>query len=226
MGINKWSKATRDYPQGVKVFSPTANYLVINLSCPNTPHLRDIQRKENLQELLKLVIKARLLFDTEKQRPIFIKISPDLSFEELKEIIDVTKKKECKVDGFIISNTTSDRNLDLHSKNPSEEGGISGKPLREKSTKMIEEVYKLTNGKATIIGVGGISNGQDAYEKILAGASAIQIYTAFFYQGPPVVTRIKRELNEILLSNGFQNVSEAVGKGVKLEKRFRFFFWK
>lgn len=183
-----------------------------------------MQSKENLRELLKVVLKARLLFDEEKQRPIFVKLSPDLSFKELKEIVDVTKWKECKVDGFIISNTTTDRDFELKSEHKTEIGGLSGKPLKEKATQMIEDVYKLTNGKTTIIGVGGISSGQDAYEKILKGASAVQIYTSFVYHGPPVVTRIKRELNDLLIENGYGNVSEAVGKGVKLEKK-RFFFW-
>lgn len=224
MGKNKSSDALHDYSMGVKVFSPTASYLVVNISSPNTPNLRDMQHKENLRLLLKEVVKARLLFDIEKQRPIFVKLAPDLTHDELKDIIDITKRKECKVDGFIISNTTIGRD-NLISKHREEIGGLSGKPLREKSTKMIEDVYKLTNGKMVIIGVGGISNGQDAYEKILAGASVVQIYTSFIYHGPPVVTKIKKELDEILVQNGYRNVREAVGKSVKLEKKFRFFFW-
>lgn len=193
MGKNKWADALRDYSMGVKVFSPTASYLVVNISGPNTPNLRDMQKKENLRELLKEVLKARLLFDEEKQRPIFVKLSPDLSYDELKAIIDVTKRRECKVDGFIISNTTTVRDLNLKSKHAAEIGGLSGKPLKEKSTKVIEDVYKLTNGKTVIIGVGGISSGEEAFEKILAGASVVQIYTSFIYHGPPIVTKIKKE---------------------------------
>lgn len=193
MGKNKWADALRDYSMGVKVFSPTASYLVVNISSPNTPNLRDMQKKENLRELLKEVLKARLLFDEEKQRPIFVKLSPDLSYDELKAIIDVTKRRECKVDGFIISNTTTVRDLNLKSKHAVEIGGLSGKPLKEKSTKVIEDVYKLTNGKTVIIGVGGISSGEEAFEKILAGASVVQIYTSFIYHGPPIVTKIKKE---------------------------------
>ena len=104
-------------------------------------------------------------------------MAPDLTFEELKEIVEVTKRKDCKVDGFIISNTTIDRNFNLQSIHQNEVGGLSGKPLKEKSTKMIEDIYKLTNGKTTIIGCGGVASGKDAYEKFLAGASAVQIYT-------------------------------------------------
>lgn len=224
LGKNKFSDAMHDYPMGVKVFSPTANYLVVNISSPNTPNLRDMQKKENLRDLLKEVHKARLLFDEEKQRPIFVKIAPDLSLQELKEIVQVTKDKECKIDGFIISNTTIDRNLDLKSENREEQGGLSGRPLKEKSTKMIEEVYRLTNGKMKIIGVGGVANGEDAFQKILAGASVVQIYTSFIYHGPPIVAKIKRELNNLLIQNGYQNVEEAVGKGVTLPKK-RFFFF-
>lgn len=225
LGTNKWSDALHDYSLGVKVFSPTADYLVINISSANTPNLGDLQKKKNLQEVLKVVVKARLLFDEEKQRPIFVKLSPDISSEEIKQIIDVTNKKECRIDGFIISNTTADRNLNLKSENQYEAGGLSGKPLKEKSTKMIEEVYKLTEGKVTIVGVGGVTNGKDAYDKILAGASVVQIYTALVYHGPPIIQKIKRELNDILLSNGYKNVSEAVGKGVKLERRFKYWIW-
>lgn len=225
MGKNKWQQdAIHDYSMGVKVFSPTASYLVVNISSPNTPKLRDMQRKENLRELLKAVVKARLLFDEEKQRPIFVKLSPDLSYDELKEVVAVSKEKQCKIDGFIISNTTTDRDFNLKSEHKLETGGLSGKPLKEKATKMIEDVYKLTNGKTTIIGVGGIENGNDAFEKILAGASVVQIYTSFIYHGPPIVPKIKRELVDILNENGYKTVSEAIGKGVKLQKK-RFFFW-
>ncbi|CRK95640.1 CLUMA_CG009098, isoform A [Clunio marinus] len=211
MGRNKWSDPIHDYSMGVKVFSPTANYLVIN-----------IEQRSHLEEYTEEVRKARLLFDIEKQRPIFIKLSPDLNYEELKEIINVTKKNKYKVDGFIISDATKNR-YSLKSTNKNEDRGLSGQILREKSTKMIEDVYKLTSGKVAIIGSGGIFNGQDAYEKILAGASAVQIYTSFMYQGPPVVNKIKRELHELLVNNGYKNVTEAVGKGVKLEKKFIWF---
>lgn len=224
LGKNKFASAIHDYPLGVKVFSPTANYLVVNISSPNTPNLRDMQKSENLRELLEEVHKARLLFDVEKQRPIFVKIAPDLSLKELKEIVEVTKRKNCKIDGFIISNTTIDRSFDLKSENKDELGGLSGRPLKDKSTKMIEDVYRLTKGKMKIIGVGGVFSGEDAYQKILAGASVVQIYTSFIYHGPPVVTKIKRELNDLLLQNGYKSVTEAVGKGVEIPKK-RFFFF-
>lgn len=107
-----------------------------------------------------------------------------------------------------------------------ETGGLSGKPLREKSTSMIEDVYRLTEGKIPIIGVGGIGSGQDAYEKILAGASAVQLYSSFVYQGPPVVSKVKKELEGLLVYNGYANVADAVGQGVQKEKKsiFAYFF--
>lgn len=138
--------------------------------------------------------------------------------------MSVTREKNCKVHGFIISNSTHEHD-NLKSKYAREEGALSGVPLREKSTKMIEDVYKLTKGDTVIIGCGGIKSGEDAYEKILAGASAIQIYTSFIYHGPPVVEKIKRELSELLIKNGYANVSEAVGKGVMIEGRKRRFKW-
>lgn len=107
----------------------------------------------------------------------------------------------------------------LRSENANEIGGLSGKPLKEKSTRMIEEVFKLTSGKIPIIGVGGVSSGQDAFDKILAGASAVQLYSGFVFQGPPLVTKVKRELDEILQKSGFENVEQAVGQGVQKDSK-------
>jgi dihydroorotate dehydrogenase len=215
LGKNKTSDdSVSDYVQGVELFAVACDYLVINVSSPNTPGLRMMQHKENLKDLLKEVIKARDMHVEEYQRPILLKLAPDLTLQEIKEVIDVIKKKECKVDGLIISNTSVDRN-DLKSKNSQEIGGLSGKPIKDKTTKMIEEVYKLTNGKIPIVGVGGISDGRDAFEKITSGASVLQLYTSFVFHGPPVVTKIKRELDEILKENGYNNVQDAVGKSVQ-----------
>lgn len=162
----------------------------------------------------------------ETPKPILLKLAPDLTHDELKDVCKTIKRKECQVDGLIISNTTIDRSVTLRSSNANEIGGLSGRPLREKSTRMIEDAYKLTDGKVPIIGVGGIGSGQDAYDKILAGASAIQLYSSFVYQGPPVVTKVKKELDEILERNGYDHVAQAVGQGVTKEKRsiFSYFF--
>lgn len=144
-----------------------------------------------------------------------MKLAPDLTQEELKDVVTVISKKESKVDGLIISNTTVDRPLLANKEFMNEVGGLSGKPLTNKSTEMIKEMYKLTKGKIPIIGVGGVFTGQDAYEKILAGASAVQIYTALIFHGPPVVSKIKTELAELLQNDGYSCVNDAIGKGVK-----------
>lgn len=223
LGKNKSSEdAVKDYVDGLKLFSPVADYLVINISSPNTPGLRLMQQKETLKNLLTEVVKTNRSLDFPK--PIFLKLSPDLSEAELKDVCTIIKKRECKVDGLIVSNTTVDRSMVLNSAQRAEIGGLSGKPLKEKSTKMIEDVYKLTKGEVVIIGAGGISNGRDVYEKVLAGASAVQIYTSFVYQGPPVVTNLKKELDQILKENGFASVQDAVGKGVVSDKKSWFPF--
>ncbi|CRL07555.1 CLUMA_CG020520, isoform A [Clunio marinus] len=218
LGKNKSSEdAVKDYVDGVKLFGPVADYLVVNVSSPNTPGLRKMQQKDTLKDLLVNVVKENLALDL--PRPIFLKLSPDLTDTELKDICGIIKKKECKVDGLIISNTTVDRSMILHSQFNNEVGGLSGKPLKEKSTRMISEAYKLTQGKIPIIGVGGVSSGQDVYEKIRAGASAVQIYTSFAYHGPPIVTKIKKELEEILKEQGHQTVQDAIGKGITYQRK-------
>ena len=123
---------------------------------------------------------------------------------------------EYGVDGMVISNTTVSRPATLKSEFKNEKGGLSGEPLREKSTETIREMYKLTQGKVPIIGVGGIASGKDAYEKIKAGASVVEVYSALVYQGIGLVPRIKKELVELLQKDGYKNISEAVGKDVKL----------
>ncbi|XP_026733586.1 dihydroorotate dehydrogenase (quinone), mitochondrial [Trichoplusia ni] len=216
LGKNKLSEnPIEDYVLGIKKFSNVADYFVINISSPNTPGLRALQQKEELSQLLTEINKARDACQTKNKPPLLLKLAPDLSNEEMKEVVSVILRKECHVDGLIISNTTIDR-PQLRSKQHTEEaGGLSGKPLTNKSTEMIREMYKMTKGKVPIVGVGGVFTGQDAYEKILAGASAVQIYTALIYHGPPVVTKIKTELAELLERDGYSNVNEAVGKGIK-----------
>lgn len=215
LGKNKLSEnAIEDYILGIKKFSDVADYFVINISSPNTPGLRSLQKKEELYQLLKKINEARNSINSNNKPPLLLKLAPDLTHDEMKEIVSVILQTESKVDGLIISNTTIERpqlqNIELSK----ETGGLSGKPLANKSTEMIKQMYKLTKGKVPIIGVGGVFTGQDAYDKILAGASAVQIYTALIYHGPPVVTKIKNELAELLQRDGYKNVNEAVGKGV------------
>ena len=147
----------------------------------------------------------------DKKPKLLLKISPDLTENELKDIASVCKNSKYKVDGLIVTNTTISRPPDLKSPNAKENGGLSGKPMKDLSTQCIATMYKLTQGTIPIVGCGGISNGSDAYEKIRAGASLVQIYTAIVYQGFPVVGRIKRELYEALKKDGFSKLEEAIG---------------
>ncbi|KXJ81955.1 hypothetical protein RP20_CCG016614 [Aedes albopictus] len=214
LGRNKHSPdAYKDYIEGIKKFSCLADYLVINISSPNTPGLRAMQNKTTLQVLLSEVLKARSSLPPEEQRPILVKFAPDLADEDVQEIVTVVTQKEFAIDGVIVSNTTINRPSSLKSINAGQIGGLSGVPLRQRTTQLIAKVYKWTDGKIPIIGVGGIFSGQDAYDKILAGASAVQLYTAFIFHGPPVVTRVKQELDQLLRENGYKSVEEAVGKG-------------
>lgn len=217
LGKNKTSTdSSRDYVVGVEKFAAVADYLVINVSSPNTPGLRDLQHENQLKELLSNVIKKRdaLTAATNDKRrvPILLKLAPDLTDAELNQIVQVIKRKDCVVDGIIISNTTIERPSSLINDRKGEIGGLSGAPLTDRSTDMIRRAYRLTGGQMPIIGVGGVFSGQDAYDKILAGASVVQIYSSFIYHGPPVVSKIKRELDALLKENGYKNVSEAIGK--------------
>lgn len=214
LGKNKSSEnASHDYVQGVIRFGPIADYLVINISSPNTPGLRALQNKNDLKSLLTSVFDARdfVKSSTDADIPIVLKLAPDLTDTELKEIVAVITSKQCRVDGIIVSNTTIERDPSLKDEQRSETGGLSGAPLAQRSTILIAKLYKMTKGQVPIIGVGGVFSGQDAFEKILAGATAVQLYTALIFGGPPVVQRVKRELKEILEKNGFRTVREAVG---------------
>lgn len=211
MGKNKTTEiAHEDYVKGIEKFASVADYFVINISSPNTPQLRNLQQADNLKVLLSKVVAARNGLAGDKHPPILLKLAPDLNDNEVKEIVSVISKKECHIDGLIISNTTIERDA-LQSDNKGETGGLSGAPLTHRSTVLIAKMYKLTKGKIPIIGVGGIFTGQDAYDKIVAGSSAVQIYTSLIYHGPPIVNKIKKELNVLLEKNGFDSVEKARG---------------
>ncbi|CAI5645272.1 dihydroorotate dehydrogenase (quinone), mitochondrial [Oreochromis aureus] len=210
LGKNKLSRdAGADYLEGVKVLGPLADYLVVNVSSPNTPGLRDLQGKAELRQLLHTVLKERDALQEERKPPVLVKIAPDLTAQDKQDIADVVT--ELGVDGLMVSNTTVSRPETLQDPSKSEVGGLSGEPLRDLSTRTVREMYNLTKGKIPIIGIGGVASGQDAMDKIRAGASLVQLYTALTYQGPPVVIKIKRELEQLLKDQGFSNVSEAVG---------------
>lgn len=216
LGKNKTTvDAAGDYVVGVKSFASVADYLVINISSPNTPGLRALQNKKELEQLLEKVLKARDELPG-KRPPLLLKLSPDLSPEDKVDIAAVIGQPKFRVDGLIISNTTVSRPSSLKSGSKGETGGLSGEPLRALALSTTRDMYRLTQGKVPIIGVGGISSGQDAYSLVRSGASLIQIYTVLVYDGPPSVKKISDELVQLLRKDGYQSISEAVGIGVKL----------
>lgn len=182
-------KAVEDYTQCFKTLYPYVDYFVVNVSSPNTPNLRALQEKKPLTDLLNTLQKLNQA--TEKLKPILLKIAPDLTDEQLLDIIEIVQVT--KIAGVIATNTTLSRE-GLQSPNKSETGGLSGKPLSHRSTDVIRFLSKKSNNAFPIIGVGGIHSPEDALEKIKAGASLVQLYTGFVYEGPGVVKRINKFL--------------------------------
>jgi len=206
LGKNKETlDAAADYAKGAAALAPNADYLVVNVSSPNTPGLRDLQGREALAELLARVMTAR----GGERPPLLLKIAPDLSTAERRDIAEVAL--QARVDGLIVSNTTTARPLNLKSPAAKEAGGLSGRPLFGPSTAVLSDMYRLTEGRLPIVGVGGIASGADAYAKIRAGASLVQLYTALIYHGPDLVDRIKHDLAARLRADGFATVAAAVG---------------
>jgi len=182
-------------------------YVTINVSSPNTPGLRGLQNKVELQELLSRVLIERELCGL--KRPLLLKIAPDLDGNALDDIAAVVIQN--KIDGIIISNTTTSRPPGLRSAYASELGGLSGAPLFDLSTHVLREVRRRVGNSVVLIGAGGVSSGCHAYKKIKAGASLVQLYTAFAYRGHDLIPRIKRELSALLARDGFAHVADAVG---------------
>jgi dihydroorotate dehydrogenase len=200
--------APADYAAGTAVLAPLADYLVINVSSPNTPGLRALQETAALRDLLARVQTARAAVQNSPP-PLLLKIAPDLTPADAGEVAQVALAGG--VDGLIIGNTTISRPAGLRSRHAAEGGGLSGLPLFSLSTELLGAVYRLTEGRLPLIGVGGIASGADAYAKIRAGASLVQLYTALIYHGPDLVDRIKRELAALLRADGFATVAAAVG---------------
>ncbi|KAH0956424.1 hypothetical protein HN011_012008 [Eciton burchellii] len=215
LGKNKETEDfAQDYIDGIKKFMDIADYFVINVSSPNTPGLRSLQNKKNLQELLIRINIARKSVGS--KQPLLLKLAPDLSDIERQDVADVILNKKTKVDGLILCNTTITR-PNLINSNQRETGGLSGAPLNDISTFMISDMYRRTHGTIPIIGVGGVFSGADAYKKIKAGASLIQVYTSYIYNGPPIVGKIKKELCEMLQTDGLASITDAIGKDVKIK---------
>ncbi len=202
--ITGLADSAKDYLFSLQHLYPYGDYFAINVSSPNTPGLRDLQGKEYLMEIVSLLLGFSNNVDIKK--PILLKIAPDLSVEAINEVLEICKN--FSIDGIIATNTTLSREgLKSHT---NEAGGLSGAPLRAKSTEVIRYIHKQMPA-LPIIGVGGIFTAADAYEKIKAGASLVQIYTGFIYEGPMIVKKINKGLVELLKRDGFKNISEAVG---------------
>jgi dihydroorotate dehydrogenase len=199
-----------DYVTGLKRLWGLASYFTINISSPNTPGLRALQTKAALEALLGRLAEARDSLPREGRAPIFLKVAPDLEAGEVETIADTAAANGLA--GVIVSNTTVSRPA-LRSRFGAEAGGLSGAPLFELSTRVLREFHQASAGRLVLIGVGGIASGADAYAKIRAGASAVQLYSALVFEGPGLVTRIKRELAARLRADGFASVAAAVGAG-------------
>ncbi|HLI12343.1 MAG TPA: quinone-dependent dihydroorotate dehydrogenase [Alphaproteobacteria bacterium] len=210
LGKNKDSAdAAADYRRGVLALARHADYLVVNVSSPNTPGLRALQGREPLDALLAAVQAARAEAVAAGGPPILLKIAPDLTAEDCRDIAEVVLAR--KLDGLIIGNTTITRPADLRGRHRGEAGGLSGRPLFPLATERLAEMYRLTGGRIPLIGTGGVASGAQAYAKIRAGAALVQLYTGLVYEGPGLVRRIKRELAALLRRDGFAGVAAAVG---------------
>ena len=208
IGPNKESvDMQKDFLNCAETFFPLGDYITINISSPNTEGLREFHKKEILKALLSKVNEIRE--KSSFRKAFLLKISPDLNEEYIENIVRLIL--DFKIDGVILTNTTDGNRQNLLSNNKTEVGGLSGKPLRNMSTKLIKRFYKDLKDKVPIIGVGGVDSGKSAFEKIAAGATALQLYTGMIYNGPMVIKEIKKDLIKILKEQGFKNIKEAVG---------------
>ncbi len=208
IGPNKDTKnRIDDYLKSFRVLNNLGSYVTINISSPNTENLRSFHNPEELEELLNLLNEEKNKISS--QTNIAVKISPDIKNSDLDIIGNILLKNKVKL--VIISNTSDGTRNKLKNMNKFEKGGLSGKPIEEKSNILINEFYKIFKNKIKIIGVGGVDSGKSAYQKFISGANYIQLYTGMVYQGPNIVNNISEELNNILSSNGVQNIEEIVG---------------
>lgn len=206
--------AFEDYVANLRILYDYGGVFVVNVSSPNTPGLRSLQQGDDMRSLLQAVTDARdqlVEAGGKPRKPILVKIAPDLTDEQLADTVAAVSASG--VDGLVATNTTLSRDDVSTHRHAGEAGGLSGKPLRERSTAVIKDVYRHTEGRLPIVGSGGIFTSDDAYEKILAGASLVQLYTALIYEGPGVIRRVAEGIRERLRRDGFRTVSEAVGRG-------------
>jgi dihydroorotate dehydrogenase len=213
-------EAVADYLNCFETVYPVADYIAVNVSSPNTPGLRDLQKAEQLETLLGALQERNRELAASHSRsevvPLLVKVAPDLEQQDLELIVDAAKRTNLA--GIIATNTTTERQglqTPLAEVTNCGTGGLSGTPLRRRSTQVIANLYRLAAGSLSIIGVGGIFTAADAWEKICAGASLVQVYTGFIYQGPSIAREINDGLAEILRREGFQSLDEAVGSRAK-----------
>jgi dihydroorotate dehydrogenase len=205
--------AAADYVAGIAAVGALADYIVVNVSSPNTPGLRALQARGEIEELLASVQHFRRSKAAGEPPPLLVKVSPDLNDSEMRDIAEAVLA--AGVDGLIIGNTTITRPPALKSAERTAQGGLSGRPLFALSTACLAGMYRFTGGRIPIIGCGGIASGADAYAKVRAGASLVQLYSALVFEGPGLVRRIKSELAALLRRDGFTSVADAVGAGQK-----------
>ncbi|MGE5523789.1 MAG: quinone-dependent dihydroorotate dehydrogenase [Rhodospirillaceae bacterium] len=206
--------AAADYEAGIAAVCKLADYIVINVSSPNTPGLRALQAREHIENLIRRSQEALSRAAPPRVPPLLAKVGPDLDERELRDIAEVALA--AKLDGLIVGNTTVQRPPGLRSRYANETGGLSGRPLMAHATACLAQMYRLTGGRIPIVGCGGVASGRDAYLKIRSGASLVQLYSALVYQGPGLVTRIKRELAACLRADGYTSVAQAVGADVEI----------
>ena len=203
IGVNKeGADPARDYPALYRALVGLADYVTVNISSPNTPGLRDLQGEERLAQILAGIAAI-------EGPPVLVKIAPDLAENALGPVIETCVAQGAA--GLIVSNTTIARPESLRSAHRGEAGGLSGAPLRDRATEVLRQCHRIAKGRLTLVGVGGIASGADALAKIRAGASLVQLYTAFAYAGPALVPEILRDLAALLRREGFTSVAEAVG---------------
>lgn len=210
IGANKDSEdRVNDYVAGLRRLWGLADYFVINVSSPNTPGLRELQGRGALADLLGAVSAVRRDLPLAGAAPIFLKIAPELTLPHLEAIVE--SAVDHGLAGLIVSNTTAERPTGLSSPHREQAGGLSGRPLMARSTRLLSEAFAAARGRLSLIGVGGVSSGAEAYAKIRAGAEAVQLYTALVYDGPGLVSRIQRDLAARLRADGFSRLEDAVG---------------
>lgn len=203
--------AVADYEQGLRALHGLADFLVVNVSSPNTPGLRALQARAPLERLLGrlMAVRDEVTPGGAAAVPLLVKIAPDLDREGREAVAEVALEQG--IDGLVVSNTTTGWRQGLESRHRHQEGGLSGAPLLAPATELLAQMYRLTGGRLTLIGAGGVASGADAYAKVRAGASLVELYTALIFAGPGLVGRIKVELAARLRGDGFATLAEAVG---------------